>query len=86
MLGSSKAANAVYLAAFDPVMFCSLSQMLTFTLSPHFIAHRRPIQACALVVHAADTAGLTDASVPELPLVMESGKAAALPINYAMLG
>ena len=40
VLGSSKAANAASLAIFDPVTFCSLSQMVTFTLRPRLIAHR----------------------------------------------
>ena len=40
VLGSSKAANVVCLAVFDPVAFCSLSQMAEFTLRPRLIAHR----------------------------------------------
>ena len=41
VLGSSKAANAVCLAVFDPVTFCSLSQMAKNILRPRSIAHRR---------------------------------------------
>jgi hypothetical protein len=40
VLGSSKAANAVCLPVFDPVTFCSLSQVTEFTLRPRLIAHR----------------------------------------------
>jgi hypothetical protein len=40
VLGSSKAVNAICLAVFDPVTFCSLSQMAEFTLRPRLIAHR----------------------------------------------
>ena len=41
VLGSSKAANAVCLAVFDPVTFCSLSQMAKNILRPRSIAHRQ---------------------------------------------
>jgi hypothetical protein len=40
VLGSSKAANAVGLAVFDSVTFCSSSQMAEFTLRLRLVAHR----------------------------------------------
>jgi hypothetical protein len=39
-LGSSKAADAACLAVFDPVTFCSWSQMTKIRLRPRSIAHR----------------------------------------------